>query len=93
MRLTFYLLAVLCTLHTCTNGYKILGVFPTMAKSHYITGSALMKGLAEAGHEVSVISPFPQSKPIKNYRDITVEGIVELMKGKTYRIDSFFFFI
>lgn len=41
-----------------------------------------MKGLAAAGHEVTVLSPFPQSKPIKNYRDIHVEGIIEVMEGK-----------
>lgn len=52
-----------------------------MAKSHYITGSALMKGLAAAGHEVTVISPFPQTKPLKNFRDIKVQGIVEKMQG------------
>lgn len=63
------------------NGYKILGIFPTSAPSHYITGSALMKGLAAAGHEVTVISPFPQAKPLKNYRDITVDGIIEIMSG------------
>lgn len=64
-----------------SDGYKILGVFPTMAKSHYITGSALMKGLAAAGHEVTVISPFPQAKPLKNFRDIKALGIVEKMQG------------
>lgn len=31
---------------------KILGVFPTSSKSHYIVGSALMKALANKGHEV-----------------------------------------
>ncbi|XP_037904808.1 uncharacterized protein LOC119647761 [Hermetia illucens] len=62
------------------NGYKILGVFPTMAKSHFIVGSALMKGLAEKGHDVSVISPFPLKKPLKNYRDIPTTTIVEVTK-------------
>lgn len=41
-----------------------------------------MKGLAAAGHEVTVISPFPQSKPIPNYRDVHVKGIIEVMEGK-----------
>ncbi|XP_062550717.1 UDP-glycosyltransferase UGT5-like [Armigeres subalbatus] len=54
---------------------KILGVFPTTAKSHYIVGSSLMKALASKGHEVTVISPFPQQKPLKNYRDITTTKI------------------
>ncbi|XP_055537421.1 UDP-glycosyltransferase UGT5-like isoform X2 [Wyeomyia smithii] len=54
---------------------KILGVFPTASKSHYIVGSALMKALAEKGHEVTVISPFPQSNPLENFRDITTTDI------------------
>lgn len=70
----------LCNTGT-SEGYKILGIFPTMAKSHYITGSGLMKGLAAAGHEVSVISAFPQQKPLKNYRDIKALGIVEEMQS------------
>lgn len=63
------------------NGYKVLGVFPTMAKSHYITGNGLMKALAAAGHEVTVMSAFKESKPIKNYRGIYVGGVVEAMSG------------
>lgn len=34
-------------------GYKILGVFPTAAKSHWAVGEGVMKALGEAGHEVS----------------------------------------
>lgn len=63
------------------NGFKILGVFPTMAKSHYITGSSLMKALAAAEHEVTVLSPFRENKPIKNFREITVDGIIQIMEG------------
>lgn len=65
-----------------SDAYNILGIFPTMSKSHFISGSALMKGLALAGHNVSVISPFPQPKRIPNYRDITADGIEKIMSGK-----------
>lgn len=33
-----------------------------------------MKTLAEAGHDVHVISPFPPREPIANYHDVTVEN-------------------
>lgn len=33
-----------------------------------------MKTLAKAGHEVFIISPFPQEPPIPNYYDVTVEN-------------------
>lgn len=66
------------------SSYKILGIFPSMSKSHFIVGHALMRGLAEAGHEVTVLSPYPQSKPVKNYRDIDVQGIHQLIKGTNH---------
>ncbi|XP_050092818.1 UDP-glycosyltransferase UGT5-like [Anopheles aquasalis] len=63
------------------DGAKILGIFPTSARSHYIVGSALMKELARRGHEVTVINPFPQKKPLTNYRDIDVSLEEDIMKN------------
>uniref|UniRef100_A0A336LRS6 CSON001689 protein n=1 Tax=Culicoides sonorensis TaxID=179676 RepID=A0A336LRS6_CULSO len=45
-----------------SDAYKILGVFPTMSKSHYILGSAIMRELAERGNEVTVLTPFQLNK-------------------------------
>lgn len=64
--------------------YKILGIFHTSSKSHYIAGGALMKGLAEKGHDVTVISPFPQDKPLKDFHDVAVFGVDKLLDGKCY---------
>ena len=57
MRLTCGVVITLfvASLATHTSGYKILGVFHTMAKSHWILGSSLIKGLSNAGHEVIII--------------------------------------
>lgn len=38
------------------DGYKILGVFSTPGKSHWIIGHSVMKTLAKASHSVTVIS-------------------------------------
>jgi glucuronosyltransferase len=57
-----------------SSGAKILGVFPHIAKSHFLMSEALMKGLAARGHEVVVISPFPQKTPVPNYTDISLVG-------------------
>lgn len=51
---------------------KILIVFPTLSISHVIPLQSLAKALAEKGHEITFVSAFPQSKPIKNYRDIKI---------------------
>ncbi|XP_065086148.1 UDP-glycosyltransferase UGT5-like [Ochlerotatus camptorhynchus] len=66
---------VLLVLVTFSEGAKILGVLPMGGKSHHIIGAAYMKTLAEAGHEVTVISPFPSKNPPKNYRDIELTGM------------------
>ncbi|XP_039451155.1 UDP-glycosyltransferase UGT5-like [Culex pipiens pallens] len=72
-----------------TESAKILGVFPTTARSHYIVASSLMKALAKKGHEVTVISPFPQKKPIENFRDVTTTKIWEAVKPLTSNMLNF----
>uniref|UniRef100_A0A182X8K0 Uncharacterized protein n=1 Tax=Anopheles quadriannulatus TaxID=34691 RepID=A0A182X8K0_ANOQN len=51
---------------------KILGIFPTASKSHWILGSSLLKELAQDGHEVTMISPFPLKNAPKTYRDVNI---------------------
>ncbi|KAH8312382.1 hypothetical protein KR044_010466, partial [Drosophila immigrans] len=62
-------------------GYNYLMVLPTGARSHYNVGSALAKGLAAAGHQVTLISPFPLKKPIQNINDVAVPNILKSMGG------------
>lgn len=57
-----------------THAYKILCLFPHVAKSHFLMAEALMQGLAAKGHQVTMISHFPQKTPIPNYRDISLVG-------------------
>lgn len=52
------------------------------APSHFFVGFRLMKELADRGHEVSVINPYPRETPIKNYRDVSVKGIESIFAGK-----------
>jgi len=40
------------------NCYKILTILPTPFRSHAIIGESVVKQLARAGHEVTLISPF-----------------------------------
>lgn len=69
-----YLCFAICALLPVAFGYRILGVFPIPSKSHYYVGQALMQGLAEHGNDVTVISPFKEKKPIKNYNEIFIEN-------------------
>lgn len=51
---------------------RILFLFPTPSKSHVIVAHGLSTALAEKGHDVTVVSPFPLSKPVKNHREVKV---------------------
>jgi glucuronosyltransferase len=61
--------------------YKILALFPHTAKSHFVMGEALMKGLAARGHQVFVVSHFPQDQPVANYTDISLVGSMKNAVG------------
>lgn len=56
------------------NGYKILGLFPHPASSHFNVFQPILRRLAENGHEVTVVSHFPDKSPPKNYKDLTLPG-------------------
>lgn len=53
-------------------GSKILFLFPTPSKSHVLVAQGLSTTLAQKGHDVTFISSYPLSKPLKNYRDIVL---------------------
>ncbi|XP_055910483.1 UDP-glycosyltransferase UGT5-like [Eupeodes corollae] len=78
-RSVLLLIAIISGAHS----YKILGIFPSMLKSHFFVGNSLMKGLAEKGHEVTMISPFPEKIKLKNYRDIVTPNILNIFKDHT----------
>ncbi|XP_043467681.1 UDP-glucosyltransferase 2-like [Leptopilina heterotoma] len=59
------------------DGARILGLFPLNAKSHFILGEQIMKILAKNGHQVDVVSHFPQKEPVLNYRDLSLQGSIK----------------
>ncbi|XP_017005917.2 UDP-glycosyltransferase UGT5 [Drosophila takahashii] len=78
---SFLALLLLCLL-SCVSAYNYLCVLHTAARSHYHVGSALAKGLASAGHQVTIVSPFALKKPIKNIKDVHVKSILASMEGR-----------
>lgn len=59
------------------SSYKILTVFPVYARSHYNVAKSLSKGLAYAGHEVTIVSPFKEQNPPENYIQIHISKMAE----------------
>lgn len=66
----------------CCNveSYRILGIFPHTAKSHDYVFNSLMKGLAERGHDVTVISHFPNKNLQDNYTHISLRGSLPILE-------------
>ncbi|XP_059619400.1 UDP-glycosyltransferase UGT5-like [Phlebotomus argentipes] len=52
-------LGVVIYLHVASS-FRILGLFPHAGESHYQIFQPIMKALVEAGHEVTVLSHFPE---------------------------------
>ncbi|KAJ8720263.1 hypothetical protein PYW07_012306 [Mythimna separata] len=57
---------------------NILGVFPYQGKSHFFVFVPYLQELANRGHNLTVISYFPQKTPIQNYHDISLAGKAEI---------------
>jgi hypothetical protein len=71
-------------------GAKVLGVFPFPFRSHLMVQKALMFELARRGHEVTVVSFFPENKVIPNYTDIKLKSsIQDLMGGAGKGVQDF----
>lgn len=52
---------------------KILGIFPHNGKSHFFVFRRLLLALAEKGHEITIISYFPEKNPPRGYREIILD--------------------
>lgn len=64
------------------DGLKVLTIAPFSAKSHFAIANAISKTLHKAGHDITMLSPFPMKKPMQNYTDISVaKTMEELDKG------------
>lgn len=77
-------LTICCLVFTCADGARILGVFPMPWGSHYILGEKLVKGIAEAGHNVTYITPHPTKNVPENVSlyDVVLEGFPEQFNGE-----------
>ena len=59
---------------------NILGVFPYQGKSHFYVFAPYLRELANRGHNLTVISYFPQEKPIENYHDLSLTAKTQILE-------------
>ncbi|XP_052132382.1 UDP-glycosyltransferase UGT5-like [Frankliniella occidentalis] len=61
---------------------RILAVFPHTGKTHFLVFEPLLKELAARGHEMVVVSHFPQKvRPSATWTDISLEGTLPNLAG------------
>lgn len=65
---------VMTTVIPESSSLRILGLFPHPGVSHFHFFHPIMLGLAEAGHNVTVVSHFPDNKAPSNYMDLVIGG-------------------
>ncbi|XP_014286425.1 UDP-glycosyltransferase UGT4 [Halyomorpha halys] len=70
------LITLLCTAAAAC-GSNILVVMPFPTYSHMNAFLPIIKELANRGHNVTTVSPYPLKKPIPNYRDIILTDTKE----------------
>lgn len=74
-----FILILLCMVTQLTCGLNILGLFPHPAISHHKFFQPIMRGLAEAGHQVTVVTHFPDKNPPPTYKDLVLPSANTLM--------------
>ncbi|KAG8034237.1 hypothetical protein G9C98_001321 [Cotesia typhae] len=68
-----------------SHSYRILVVLPFPGLSHMQFHLQMSKGLARHGHQIDVVSFFPQKKPYPNYTDLVFPiSLPKLVNNMTY---------
>ena len=63
---------------------NILAVLPIQSTSHMTVNKAIVIELANRGHNVTVVSAYPEENPPPNYKDIVLKKMsVEELMGKS----------
>ena len=57
---------------------KILALSPYIGKSHFDVFEPFVKELAARGHQVLVLTHFPQKYPVANYTDVSLVGSITI---------------
>lgn len=71
----FLIALPLLFLVTQISAKDILGIFPYQGKSHFFQFKVYLRELANRGHNVTVISYFPDKNPLPNYNDVHIADI------------------
>lgn len=68
---------------------NILGIYPYQGKSHFFVFRVYLRELARQGHNVTIISHFPEQNAPPNYHDISLAGSVKPIEGELQLENSY----
>ncbi|KAL7016545.1 hypothetical protein ACKWTF_010055 [Chironomus riparius] len=91
MKFIYFVVAALSILFIQVNGLRVLGIIPFPSKSHFAIGNGIIESLVDAGHDVTVMSPYPQKKNRENYHEIDVSKILEIFESDKHEVNPFVF--
>ncbi|XP_047517095.1 UDP-glucosyltransferase 2-like [Pieris napi] len=74
------LIFIIITLQPSCNSLNIIGIFPYQGKSHFFVHRVYLQELVKRGHNVTVISHFPESDPPSNYHDVSLAGSIKILE-------------
>lgn len=80
MYFVFNLLVLVLSYNNYVDSANILIIYPIPGGSHYNLGSGVARILVEAGHDVTLISPFENKNPPKiggKWTDVVLTGFSE----------------
>ncbi|XP_059045118.1 uncharacterized protein LOC131840922 [Achroia grisella] len=94
MKVIFIALAFLLIVQIfTTSAYNILAIFPYQGKSHFIVFKTYLQELARRGHNVTVISYFPETQPLSNYHDINLDQNIEAIENSMPVVDRSYLYL
>lgn len=66
------------------SSYNILVVSPAVSKSHFSVGETIAIGLSDAGHNVTIISPYDYKPNSPNIDHVQLTGLLEKAEGREH---------
>ena len=73
-------LLILTTILGWTFSARILVINAVSSKSHKFAVMPILEELAQRGHQITVVSPFKPSKPVKNIQEIAVKELEDFIE-------------
>lgn len=86
-------LLAICLCFQICNGFNILALFHHPGQSHFAFFEPLLRGLAEKGHNVTVLGYFPLKDPPQNYHDVVMETNIPIKDMMHLKVSMEFYIL